>query len=94
MLFVVSGFFKAGVEDKLGSLRMAFSDHLMQTSPRIHLGGPLHDKRGAHVGVFFVVEGVGYDQAREMIADSAYTKAGLYDRVEVNSVKLEIGHLV
>ena len=93
MLFVVTAYFKAGMEPKEIDLRAAFTDHLASNHPRLRLGGPLKRDDGALVAIFYIAQSDSRAEIEAFINRSPYTRAGLYDRFEINALTLEAGSL-
>jgi uncharacterized protein YciI len=92
MLFLGVAHFKVGSESRHGALERSFSDHLQQPlNPRIRLAGALHNEAGVPCGLFLLMEATSIETVRAFVADSPYTKAELYDRLEINPVQIEIG---
>src|SRR3954465_7220753 len=92
MLFLGVAHFRSGVETRHEALRGLFNDHLQQPlNPRIRLAGAIHDEAGAPCGIFLLMEATSIETVRAFVADSPYTKAELYDRLEINPVQIEIG---
>ena len=83
MQFTVIARFSAGVEPEREHAREAFSEHLAQRGPRVRLGGALTDGQGVRTGILLVVE----------IDSSPYSLAGLYERVEIDCIDIEVGSL-
>ena len=81
MLFVVIGHFRKGSEQKEIGLREQFTDHLESKVPRLRLGGPLMDADGVQAATFYVAEA------------ASRSSIGLYDRIEINQLHLEVGSM-
>jgi len=94
MLFVGVARFKPGVQSEHDMLRSAFNAHLMQPlNPRIRLAGPTFDKSGLLSGVFMLLEADSAQTVQHFVENSPYAHAGLYDRIDIDAVEFEIGHL-
>jgi len=94
MLFVGVARFKPGVQSQHDTLRSAFNAHLMQPlNPRIRLAGPIFDKSGSLSGVFMLLESDSAQTVQDFIENSPYAHAGLYERIDIDAVQFEIGHL-
>jgi len=94
MLFVGVTRFKPGVQSQHDTLRSAFNAHLMQPlNPRIRLAGPIFDKSGSLSGVFMLLESDSAQTVQDFIENSPYAHAGLYERIDIDAVQFEIGHL-
>ena len=91
MLFVVTGYFKPGIDPAPADLQADFNEHLAQTNLRIRAAGPLLDRGGRRVGFMGIIETEGFDHAQTFLNDSPYAKAGLYDRLEVAEYINEVG---
>ena len=94
MFFVGIAYFKPNSQREQYALEAAFTDHLSQPlNPRIRLGGAILDARGEPSGVLLVLDTDSIETARNFLAASPYQTNGLYERVEINAVRLQIGHL-
>ena len=85
--------FSAGVEPEREHAREAFSEHLAQRGPRVRLGGALTDGQGVRTGILLVVESDSVESVRRFIDSSPYSLAGLYERVEIDCIDIEVGSL-
>jgi uncharacterized protein YciI len=77
------------------SLRMANRDaHLAYASDHMALikaAGPYFDEAGTMSGSMFLMEADSADAVRAFNADDPYTKAGLFERVEVRGWRVTLG---
>jgi uncharacterized protein YciI len=60
---------------------------------QMKLGGPLLDANGDMAGSLIVMEAADLDEAEAFSADDPYTKAGLWERVDIKSFRATIGSL-
>ncbi len=93
MLFVVMAHFRQGTEEKRKDLVETFTRHLGQRQPRLRLGGPLKDDHGAKIGVFYIVESDTREPVETLVNESPYSKAGLYERIDITRMDLELGSM-
>ncbi|WP_174301373.1 YciI family protein [Caulobacter sp. S45] len=89
MLFAVSGHFKEGGAD--AASHISFSAHIAQNVCRVHLGGPLYDAAGQHIGALLLVEAKSFSEAEAYLHSSPYAQAGLYDHITVSELRTEVG---
>jgi len=93
MLFVVVGHFRPDTEEKRKSLVETFIRHLGQRQPRLRLGGPLKNDDGAAIGVFYIAESDTREAVEALVTESPYSKAGLYERIDITRMDLELGSM-
>jgi uncharacterized protein YciI len=93
MLFVVVAHFREGTEEKRKDLIETFTRHLGQRQPRLRLGGPLKDDQGEKIGVFYIAESETREAVETLVHASPYYEAGLYDRIEITRMDLELGSM-
>ena len=85
--------------DKADSLdlRMATRErHLAYVRPQmdlLKLGGPLLDDKGDMAGSLMIVEVADRAAAEAFSANDPYTKAGLWQRVEITPFRVTLGQL-
>ena len=91
MLFAVMGFFGATADTEPATFQSALSEHLGQPLLQIRLAGPLRDRDGRRVGMMVCIEAETFADAERYLHESPYSKAGLYDRVQVVEFDLEVG---
>jgi uncharacterized protein YciI len=60
---------------------------------QMKLGGPLLDANGDMAGSLIVMEAADLDEAEAFSADDPYTKAGLWERVDIKPFRATIGSL-
>lgn len=79
------------------ALRMATREaHLAYMGDKrevVKLAGPLLDDAGDMAGSLLIVEAPDLAGAKAFNADDPYTKAGLWDRVEIKAFRASIGQL-
>jgi uncharacterized protein YciI len=93
MLFVVMAHFREDTQDKRAALEEDFTRHLGQRQPRLRLGGPLKDDKGSGTGVFYIAESDTREPVEALVHSSPYYEAGLYDRIEITRMDLELGSM-
>ena len=92
-------FFVLNCHDKPNSLdlRVATREaHLAYVRPQaeiLRLGGPLLDENGDMAGSLMIVEVADRAAAEAFSADDPYTKAGLWQRVEITAFRVTLGQL-
>ena len=78
-------------------LRMATREaHLAYVRPKLDLlklGGPLLDANGDMAGSLMIVDAADLAAAQAFSAGDPYTRAGLWDRVEITPFKVTLGQL-
>jgi uncharacterized protein YciI len=85
--------------DKPNSLdvRMAAREaHLAYVRPRLDvlkLGGPFLDEKGDMAGSLMIIDVADLAAAQAFSANDPYTKAGLWDRVEITPFRVTLGQL-
>ena len=85
--------------DKPGALdlRMATREaHLAYVRPQMNLlklGGPLLDEKGDMAGSLMIVEVADRAAAEAFSANDPYTKAGLWQKVEITPFRITLGQL-
>jgi uncharacterized protein YciI len=60
---------------------------------QMKLGGPLLDANGEMAGSLIVMEAADLAEAEAFSADDPYTKAGLWERVDIKPFRATIGSL-
>ena len=93
MLFAVHAIFKPDAEAGREAAHADFSDHIGQPFLRIRLGCALHDEARRRTGVLILIEAPDRAAVEGLIASSPYTRAGLYERVEIDQAEVEAGSL-
>ncbi len=94
MLYVVSGWFKPNEDTAPEALEAAMNEHLGQRLLGVRLFGCLVDETGRRVGLMGVLEAESLQLAKAFLAESPYTEANLYSRIEAFEYRLEVGRLV
>ncbi len=59
----------------------------------IRLGGPFLDEKGGMAGSLIIVEMADLEAARAFNRDDPYTKAGLFERVDIRPWRATLGEL-
>ncbi len=93
MLYALAAWFRSDVESQRLALHESFNEHIAQRRPRVRLGGPLRNEAGERVGVLILLDADSRRQAQAFLEASPYAKAGLYARVDVAALDLEVGSL-
>jgi uncharacterized protein YciI len=93
MLFNIVGYFKPGGAEKAPQNALAFDDHLGQPMNRVPLAGPLRDANGRECGFMALLEAPSFEDAKRFVDGSPNFEAGLYDRVDISQLDVEVGRL-
>ena len=93
MLFALTGIFKPDIEAEWERVHERFSEHLAQPFLTVTLGGSLRDKDGRRRGVLLFLEAKDFETATAFAQSSPYVLEGLYQSVEVNELRLEVGRV-
>jgi uncharacterized protein YciI len=94
MQYLVAGILKAGSEAALQEQAAAFNEHLAQPFRRISLAAALRDEHGKRKGYVVVVEADSYADAEAYLHQSPHYIAGLYERVDVAELDVQLGAIV
>jgi hypothetical protein len=94
MLYVVSGWFKPDEDTAPVALEAAMNEHIGQRLLGVRLFGALVDAAGRRVGLMGVLEAESLELAKAFLAESPYTEAHMYARIEAFEYQLEVGRLV
>jgi len=90
MQFVWIGFLKAGIDAEPGVLQEV-SDFLQQPYIRIVSGGALRDDAGNRAGMMMIFDVADRSAADELVKNSPFLKAGLYEQHHLFEYQDEIG---
>lgn len=93
MLFIIMAHFREGTEEKRKDLADESTRHLGQRQPRLRLGGPLKDDQGARIGLFYIVESDTRQPVETLLRTGPYYEAGLYEKIVVTQMDLEVGSM-
>ena len=93
MLFAVNATFKPDIEDRRLAAHAEFSEHLGQPVLRVRLACALHDEASRRTGVLLLIEAEDRPAVERFVAASPYTRADLYQRVEIDEATIEAGSL-
>lgn len=93
MLFLLKGVFKADAEARRQTIHETYGEHLSQHRPRVRLGGSVQDDDGRRLAVMLIVEADDRAEVERFVQASPYTRAGLYERTEIDLLDLEVGAL-
>ena len=93
MLFAIHATFKPDIEARRLAVHDEFSEHMRQRVLRVRLACALHDDAARRTGVLILLEAEDRATVERFVASSPYTKAGLYDRVEIDQAEVEAGSL-
>lgn len=92
-LFVLHCLDKAGSLDLRMATRQAHLAYAASFGGQMRLGGPLLDANGDMAGSLIVMEAADLAAAQAFSADDPYTKAGLWERVDIKPFRATIGSL-
>ena len=90
MLFVALCHDKPGHVDLRLSTRAAHLDFLARHAAKVKLGGPFVEE-DKPVGSMLILDCADADEARVLLAEDPYAKAGLFERVELRAWKRVVG---
>lgn len=93
MLFALTGRFRPDVEAERDARHEAFGEHIAQRSPRVRMAASIRDAAGARRGAFILLEAEDVAQAQRFLEASPYHQAGLYERVDIDLLEVEVGSL-
>lgn len=94
MRYLVAGILKPGSEAALQEQAAAFNEHLAQPFRRISLAAALRDEQGKRKGYMVVVDADSHADAEAYLHQSPFYAAGLYERVEVAQLDVQLGAIV
>ena len=80
------------LEVRLGA-REAHLAYVRERLDQMKLGGPFLDDRGDMAGSLMVIEAEDRSAAEAFNRDDPYTKAGLWERVEIRPFRVTVGGL-
>jgi len=90
LLFVALCFDKPGQVDLRMATRAEHLAFLDQHAAKVKLGGPFLDG-DKPVGSMLILDCADYAEARELLTQDPYAKAGLFERVELRAWKHVVG---
>lgn len=93
MLYVVMGILKPGSDAEVESLADQFNEHLAQPFRAIRAAGALRDREGRRTGYMAFIDGEDFEEGERYLRESPFYQAGLYERVEVAQLSIEVGRL-
>ncbi|CAN7466898.1 YciI family protein [Phenylobacterium sp. LjRoot225] len=91
-LFVLNCIDKPDALDVRMGAREAHLAYVRQ-SPVVKIGGPFLDAKGEMAGSMLIIEVADLAAAQAFSAEDPYTKAGLFQSVDVRPFKLTLGSL-
>ncbi|MCC7266277.1 MAG: YciI family protein [Caulobacteraceae bacterium] len=92
-LYVLMCFDKPGALDLRLATREAHFAYVRGHSIKMRLGGPFLNEAGEMVGSLIFIEADSQAQAQAFSDDDPYTKAGVFERVEIRPWKATFGEL-
>jgi len=90
-LFVVIAADRPGGLDLRTAERPAHRAYLAEQKPMIMVAGPLLNEEGAMAGSLFIIEAADRAAVEAFSAGDPFTKAGLFERVEIKPWLLTVG---
>ena len=93
MLFMIVGFLKPDVEDRLIALHNEFNEHLAQPYRPIAAAGVLRDADGKRCGYLAFLEADSIQEARDFHDRSPLYTEALLERSEVLQYDVQIGEI-
>lgn len=90
-LYILACFDKANSLDLRMATREAHLAWAASHKDRIRRAGPLLTEEDAMAGSLFFLEAESVDEVRAFNADDPYSKAGLFDRIEVQRFRPTLG---
>jgi len=93
VLYAITAHFRPGAEPTRQAIHEQYNEHLQQRHPHVRLAGPLRDEEGNRIGVLILLDADDRAQAERFTQASPYTRADLYERVEIASLDIEVGSL-
>ena len=91
--FVLACFDKADSRPLRMATREAHLAYMAGKREMVKLAGPMLDEAGDMAGSLLIVEAPDLAGARALNTDDPYTRAGLWDRVEIKAFRASIGQL-
>jgi len=92
-LYVLMCFDKPGALDLRLATREAHFAYVRGHSTKMRLGGPFLNEAGDMVGSLIFIEAESLAQAQAFNDEDPYTKAGVFERVEIRPWKATFGEL-
>ncbi len=94
MLFVVNAFDRPGAGELRAKNRPAHLEYLHGKLEKIRAGGGFLDPSGQPVGSMLIIEADDQAAAEAFTADDPYSRAGVFERVEVRPWRAVLGSWV
>jgi len=92
-LFALARFHRADVKPLYEATYDAHMAFVIPQLDQVKLGGPLFDEHGEIVGSLAILEAEDLAAVRVHHFEDPYTKAGIWDRVEINRLEVRKGEL-
>jgi uncharacterized protein YciI len=92
-LFVMTLIDRPGALDLRMATREAHLAYVRERLEMVKLAGPLLDAAGGMVGSLFIMEAPDQGAVEAFRAEDPYTKAGLFERVEIRPFRATVGGL-
>jgi hypothetical protein len=93
MLFALIGLYKDHVEQELLEIRSDVNEYLGQPLLQTVLAAVLRNKDRRRIGNVVLVEAPTFAEAEVQLRYSPALNEGLYDRVEIGEIDIEIGDI-
>lgn len=90
-LFTLKCIERPSAQATRAGLRDAHRLHLDSLGDALRAAGPLLNPEGEIIGSLIFVEAKDFDEARAILANDPYSKAGLFERTEVTLFQIEYG---
>jgi hypothetical protein len=87
MLFAIRCLDKPDSHELRAETRPAHLDYLSTFADAVHIAGPLLDEAGRPMGSLLVLDLADRPAAERFAAEDPYTRAGLFERVEIAPFK-------
>jgi uncharacterized protein YciI len=90
-LFTLVCIDKPRAPDLRMSVREAHLAWARERMDQLKMGGPFLDDDGAMIGSLIIVEAADLAAAQAFSADDPYTRAGLFERVDIRGFRVTLG---
>lgn len=91
MLFMVAAFDKPGMLETRLKNRPKHLDYLKSLGERIKMGGGMLNDDDQPLGSLLIVEGGDRGAIEKLLADDPYSKAGVFERVDIRPWRPALG---
>lgn len=93
MLFGLIGFYRKGAEDHLLEIAQDVNEYLGQFLVPPRLAAVFRGEKGERLGNLVIIEADNFEEAKSRLRESPALQAGLYDRVEIAQLQVEVGEI-